>query len=252
MRRRRWDLSDADPPVQILGKCRQQIAIPPEEILDIRDVIEHWAADDHAAFPHRMAPEGERGDHAEVAATTPERPEQITVRLGARGDEAAVGQHHISGYQIVDRQAEAAGEVAHSPAERQSGDARSGHEARGQCHPERTRGMINITPDATGVDSNGASLRIDRGAAEAAKVNDEGVVPDAESTAVVCAASDGQRQHVVARVCHAGHHVSDISAPHDRERVTIHCTVVDSSGRLIARIICGDDRAAYIGKIISG
>src|SRR6476620_5886189 len=92
--RRRWDLSDADPPVHIFGKCRQQIAIPPEEILDIRDVIEHGAADDHAAFPHRMALEGE-----------------------------------------------------------------------------------------------------------------------------------------VARVCHAGHHVSDISAPHDGERVTIHCTVVDSSGR---------------------
>ena len=72
----------------------------------------------------------------------------------------------------------------------------------------------------------------------------------AETATVVCAASDGKRQHVVARVRHAGDHVSDISAPHDRERVAIHCAVVDSSRLVIARIICGDDRAAYISKII--
>ena len=77
----------------------------------------------------RMAAERERGDDAEVAAAAPERPEQVTVRAGTRGNKATVGQHDIGGDQVVDCQAEAAGEVADSAAERQSANPGGGHEA---------------------------------------------------------------------------------------------------------------------------
>ena len=54
-----------------------------------------------------------------------------------------------------------------------------------------------------------------------------------ESATVVTAATDGQRHHVLAGVRHAGHHVGDIGAPHDCERVSIYCAVVDSSRLVI-------------------
>jgi hypothetical protein len=67
---------------------------------------------------------------------------------------------------------------------------------------------------------------------------------------VVTAAADGERQHVVARVRHAGHDVGDIGALHDRERVSIHCAVVDGSGLVVLRIRSGDDLASNPSKII--
>jgi len=67
---------------------------------------------------------------------------------------------------------------------------------------------------------------------------------------VMTAAADGNRQHVLAGVRHTGDHIGYIGAPYDRQRVSIHCAVVDSSRRVIPRIIWGDDRAADSGKII--
>ena len=43
--------------------------------------------------------------------------------LGAGGDEAAVGQHHVGFEQVVDRQAALAREVAEPAAEREPADA---------------------------------------------------------------------------------------------------------------------------------
>ena len=63
-----------------------------------------------------MAPEGERGDHAEVAAAT-----SLSAQNRSLCDSALAVTKRPSAsttsarYQIVDRQAEAAGEVAHSP-----------------------------------------------------------------------------------------------------------------------------------------
>jgi hypothetical protein len=44
-----------------------------------------------------MAAKRERGDDPEVAAASSQRPEQVRVRVGARGDKATVRQYHGSG-----------------------------------------------------------------------------------------------------------------------------------------------------------
>ena len=82
------------------------------------------------------------------------------MRVGARGDKAAVGQHDIGRHKIVDCEAESPGEVADSAAEGQSANSRGGDEARWQRHSERTGGMINIPPDTAAVDSDGAGHRV--------------------------------------------------------------------------------------------
>jgi len=67
---------------------------------------------------------------------------------------------------------------------------------------------------------------------------------------VVTTAADGERQDVVARVPHAGHHVGYVGALDDSERVPIHRAVVHGSRRVIPRIGWRDDRASNAGKII--
>ena len=111
--------------------------------------------------------------------------------------------------------------------------------------------MINIAPYTTGVDPDRTGRWVNRCAAQAAEVDDEGVVPNPETATMVTTAPDGERQHVVAGVRHAGNHVGYVGAPYDREWVTIHCAVVDGSRRVVLRIGSGDDLASYSGKIIN-
>jgi hypothetical protein len=107
------------------------------------------------------------------------------VRVGARGNKATVGQHHIGRHQIVEREAETPGEVTDPAAEGQAADAGSGHKARRQRHSERSGGMINVAPDTTTVDPDRTGHRVNRCAPQPAEVDDEGVVPDRETATVV-------------------------------------------------------------------
>ena len=190
------DLGDADPAVEVVGQRRQQVAIPAEQVLDVGEVVQHRSADDHALLTDRMAAEGEGGDHAEVAAATAQRPEQIGVGLRAGGDEAAVGEHDVGGDQVVHGQAEAPGEVADAAAEGQAADTGGGDEAGRRGHAERAGRVVDVAPGASAVDPDRAGRRVDRGAAQPAEVDDEGAVPDAEPAAMMTAAADGEGQHV--------------------------------------------------------
>ena len=67
---------------------------------------------------------------------------------------------------------------------------------------------------------------------------------------MVPSATDGERQHIVAGIRHAGNHVGDVGAAHDCERVSIYCAVVDGPRLVILRIGSGNDLAADYGKIL--
>src|SRR3546814_4155031 len=53
----------------------------------------------------RVEAEFERGDHAEVAAAAPQRPEQVGVLVLRRPQPLALGRHDVDGEQVVDREA---------------------------------------------------------------------------------------------------------------------------------------------------
>ena len=152
---------DTDPAAELLRQCREQFAIPPEQVFDVCYVVQHRTADDHPLLAYRMAAERERGDHAEVAAATAERPEQVGVRLGACLDEAAVGQHDVGRDEVVGGESEAPRQVAHAAAEGQSAYTGCRHETRRRRHAERARGVVDIAPGATRVDSHRLGCRVD-------------------------------------------------------------------------------------------
>ena len=60
----------------------------------------------------RVQAEGQGHDNAEVAAASPQRPEQIRVRRVVCRDQLAVGRHQLHLEQVVDRESEAAFEHA--------------------------------------------------------------------------------------------------------------------------------------------
>jgi hypothetical protein len=57
--------------------------------------------------PDGVEAEIERGDHAEVAAATSQRPEQIGVLILGRAQQLAVGRHDVDGKEVVYRKGRA-------------------------------------------------------------------------------------------------------------------------------------------------
>src|SRR6266511_5313649 len=88
------------------------------------DAAEHQRAD-------RVEPVLERGDDAEVAAPTAQRPKQLGVGVLAAGEVAAVGRHDFRCDEVVAAESEAAREPAEAAAEGETGDPGCRHDAAG-------------------------------------------------------------------------------------------------------------------------
>jgi hypothetical protein len=77
----------------------------------VGDVVQHRAADDRPVLTDVVAAERERGDDAEVPASAAQGPEQVAVGRLAGRDEGSIREDHVGGEEVVDREAEAPGEV---------------------------------------------------------------------------------------------------------------------------------------------
>ena len=183
-----------------------------------------------------MAAERERGDHPEVTAATPKRPEQIGVRLSARLDKAAVGQHDVGRDKVVDGEPEAPGEVANSTTEGQSAHSSCRDESRGGRHAKGTGGVVHIAPFAASVHPDRARGGVDRRAPQATEVDHESVIPDTETASVVCSSADGERHVVLPCEVDAGDHIGDIGAPNESSRSPVDRSVVDGPGLVVAKV----------------
>ncbi len=181
----------------------------------------------------------------EVAATTADGPKEIGMLGFADGHERAIGQHEIGGEQIVDRQAAIAAEIAESAAQREPTDAGGRDDAAGYRQPERLGGMIDIAPERAAFHQHPPGVGIDMHRVHAAQVDDDAVIAGAQSGGIVTAAAHADGQIVRAGEGHAQHHIGDIDALHDQGGMLVDHGVVDGTGRVISRIVRGDDRAAH-------
>ena len=142
----------------------------------------------------------ERGDDAEVAAAAAQRPEQIGVLVRARGDRAAVGQHHVGLEQVVDRQPVLARlrwpmppPSVSPPTPVVRDDRRSGSPSRTRASPRRPRPRSRRPRPARCARRGSTAMPLHR-----RQVDHDAVVDGAEAAAVVAAAADGERQAVLA------------------------------------------------------
>ena len=139
---------------------------------------------------HRVQPDIERGDDAEVPATAAQRPEQVRVLGLAGGDEAAVGEHDVRGQQIVHRQAVLAGQVAVAAAEGEASDARCRHDAGGGGEAESVRCDVHFAPCRAALDAGGARVGVHLDAVHPRQVNDDTVLDGSEARTAVAASAD--------------------------------------------------------------
>ena len=144
--------------IQIIGRRRDQIAIPFHHVSRLAQFIEHRA---RIKRVDRMQPEREGCDDAKIAAAAAKRPEQIGIFVGARFYKFAVGQDHIDREQIIDAQSAFSGEMTDAAAQGQSADASCRNDSAWRSESERVGGVINVAPDASAADCHNARHGID-------------------------------------------------------------------------------------------
>ena len=128
-----------------------------------------------------MALEGERRDHAEVAATAADGPEQIGVRIRRGRPHLTVGAHHLGGQQVVDRQPVLAANPSLPTAEREPGYAGVGDDAARRDEPEGLGLVVHVADQRPTLDAHRPSLRVDVNAVHPGEVEEQAAIDAGES-----------------------------------------------------------------------
>ena len=161
-----------------------------------RDGCWRGGQDEHAAgeLGQVVQSQLEAGRHSEVAAATPDGPEQVGMAIGIDSQELAIGGDDVRGQQVVDRQAVLAHQVADAATKGDAADAHRGRVAeagdelvfddRGRV---RARGQPRLDPRRVTCD-------VELQGAHVPQVQHDAVIDDTHATIAVAAAPDGQRQ----------------------------------------------------------
>ncbi len=155
--RRRGDERHAA--ADLVGRGEDEVAVEAHELARHRRRVHELAGEHDRA--DRVQTEVERGDDAEVAAATPQTPEQVGVLVLGRDDLAAVGGHDLGLDEVVAGEAELALEPAAPAPERQTADAGVRHAAAGDGEAVLLGGGVDRAPLGTAPDAGDALLGVD-------------------------------------------------------------------------------------------
>ena len=183
-----------------------------------------------------MESELEAGDHAEVAAAAPERPEEVGV-LGRTGAHHLTGRgHDLGGLEIVHGHAVLAAEPAEAPAERQSGDAGGGVDTDRRGEPVGLGGGVEVRERGTALDGGAAPGGVHARGRHLREVDHEPVVAQGVAGDVVAATADGEYEPAVPREVHRANDVRRGGAARDdRGALVDHC-VPDLPGAVVGPV----------------
>ena len=101
-----------------------------------------------------MQAEFERGDDAEIAAATLERPEQIRVGSLADAQQTTIGSHDVRRDKVVTRHAERPAEPTLTSSEGEPRDTGSRDDATDGDQPEGLRLAVDVAPRGTPLGSH--------------------------------------------------------------------------------------------------
>ena len=227
---------------QLLGRARGDRHEAAQDVAGGRH--EQRATEDLAG---RVELELEPRDDTEVAAAAADRPEQVGMRVRARGDLPAVGRHDLDRLEGVDRQAVLADQPADPAAEGEPGDAdRPGVAERGGQTVGR-RGDRVFLGRQTGLGPRDPALGIDVEALHGAEVEHDPAVVGAVAGEAVAAAADRQGQpRLACQVDRAGD-VGRVGRANDERRTLVGPGAVHLPRQVVLGAAGEHDRAAQTG-----
>ena len=142
-----------------------------------------------------------------------DRPEELGVAVRCDRVDRAVGRDHLHGAHMVGSEAEAAGEVAHSPAERVPDDPDAGRRP-GQRREAEGRGSVDdLAPGHAGLDPRAAPSGVDLHALQAFRRDEDRAVVRRHGPSVA-GRLDLDRQPLGGRVAHRGRDVATATGGH--------------------------------------
>lgn len=125
--------------------------------------------------PDGMEPVAERRDHPEIAATSPQPPEQVGVLRLARDDGPPVRGDDFGGHQVVATEPVLGRQPALTPAEGQTTDPGVGHPTSGRGQQVLLRSGIDVQPGTSAACRRDSGLGVDRDVAHPGEVDDHAV-----------------------------------------------------------------------------
>jgi hypothetical protein len=208
-RQRRSDLEGGECPVG-LRRVGDELA---EKSKQVGGLVEFVEEDPDIDVVHRMQLELQRSRDTEVAAASPQPPEQVSVLILARSAVLTVGRDDVNREQVVQREAVPAGEVTDPAAEGQAGHTGRGHDPTRGGQPEGVRRVVEVSPCRTATGARRARLGIDVHGPHERQIDHHAVVVGAEAGRTVPAATHRQVQALIAGEVHrADHGVVEVSA----------------------------------------
>ena len=225
-------LAHHDPAGELLGRRRHEAPILLEPRPRLGEGM-HDEAREHLR-PQPVQLQLERGDHAEIAAAAPERPEEVGVLALARTHEPAVCGDEVGRDEIVRGQAELAAGPAEAAAQRQPGDAGRRVDAGRRHQAERLRLAVELAQRDAGLDAHRPRNRVDAHRFHRREVQHHAALADGVAGDVVPAAAHGQRCARLTREIDRGHHICGTGAAHDHARTPVDHRVPDAAGGVIA------------------
>ncbi len=188
-----------------------------------------------------MEREVEPGDDAEVAAAAAQRPEEVGVSVLARHAHVAVHGDDLGGHEAVAGEAEPSDQEADAAAEGEPADTGRREGAAGHGEPVCLSRGVERPPDRAAACPRDTRLRIDVDLSEPREIDDQAAVADGVAGDVVPAASDGDRQLVLARDREGDCDVLRAPAARNRERAAVNQRVEGGPRLVVRRVLIGED-----------
>ena len=235
---------EREKPVQLLGRIRNEVAVPGE---DLGAALERPEGGSRDHRRDRAEPERKARDHTEVAAPSAQGPEEVRVPFFVRGHEAAVRKHDVGLDQVVDRQAERPGHVADASAEGQAANAGRGDDPERGYEAEGLSGVVDFAEERPAQHVCDSRIRIDDHAAQCREVDHEAVVDAPEAGTVVCATAHGDLQPRLTTDVDGGHHVGCVQALCDQARTLVDHRIEELPGGVVLSVARSNQPAPGTG-----
>jgi hypothetical protein len=186
-----------------------------------------------------VEPELEGRHDTEVPTTAADRPEEVGIVLLTGYVEAAVTGDDVCGEQVVAGQSQAAREISDPAAEGQAAHSGGGNDAACRRKAKRVPRRVEVAPRRAAFDTGRLREGVDTDRRHGRQVHHEAVVARAETRDAVRPSANGDRQPVVGRIAHSGHHVTGVRRPDDDRGPPVDHRVVNGAGDLVLLVVWG-------------